>query len=646
MRKSRKIIGVIISLADGSYQRKLIKGIQKRAYELNYDVAVFSTFIKEGSSEEWQFGEQNIYNVINYNLIDGIIIVPDTLKMEGLKEKLEAKIKRSFKGPVISVDLNMGDFDTIYSDDIPPVKAVVSHLIEKHNYTDIAFVTGDKDHPHAQKRLGAYCEALIEHGLPVHKDKIYYGDFWYTCGERVVSEMLDSGRPLPQAIACASDPMAITIIEELKKRGISVPKDVAVAGYDSNVAGMTYFPCITSAPLPAKIAGGKAVEHIHFKLTGKHLAKSEETEAEYRIGQSCGCGLSLMEEEFKLNRRWRDEDFEMGFNSSTNNMLESLLSESNLHNYLEILCKFAYQLGEIGHLSICLCRDWDALEACEGSSEECGEKYLRKGYTSDMHIAIERTMVADDSRVNTDRFFKLSEMVPSLYYERNYPTTFFFSPLHFNDRCFGYSVISYGDKIRSYDEDYRTWVRFVNNSLESLRRQRRLEVMYRKMRESAVIDTMTGIYSRNGFNLYADEIFRNALKNNKKLLVILGDLNSLKYINDTFGHLHGDAAIKAVAKSFESVCGQDKICFRIGGDEFIILSTGEYTDGEIDATLEVIRSILAEEEQKIDGPYPVTVSLGVYYDTVTGMSSIEVPISIADERMFRDKERLKAQRKN
>ena len=646
MRKSRKIIGVIISLADGPYQRTLIEGIQRRAYSLDYDVAVFSTFIKEGASEEWQYGEQNIYNVINYNLLDGIIIVPDTIKIEGLKERLEAKINRSFKGPVVSADLGLGDFESVYSDDIPPIKGVISHLIEEHNFTDIIFVTGTKGHPHAQKRLEGYCEALIEHDLPIDKAKIFYGDFWYTCGERIVNEIMESGRPLPQAIACASDPMAIAIIEELKNRGISVPEDVKVVGYDSNSAGMTYFPCITSAPIPSNNTGARAVECLHSKITGKSLSKNMNIEPEIRIGQSCGCGISLMEEEFKQNRKWRDEDYEMGFNSVTNNMLEGLLSESNLHSYLEVLCHFCYQLGEIGHLSVCLCRNWDALEDCENLGEDCSQKYLKKGYTNDMHIAIERTMVAEESRVNTDRFFKLSEMVPSLYYPREYPTTFFFSPLHFNDRCFGYSVISYGKKIRSYDEDYRIWVRFVNNSLESLRRQRRLEIMYRRMRESAVVDTMTGIYSRNGFNLYADEIFRNALNNNKKLLVILGDLNRLKYINDTFGHLHGDAAIKAVAKSFESVCGQDKICFRIGGDEFIILSTADYTDGEIDATVDVIRSILAEEEQKIDGPYPVTVSLGVFYDTVTGMSSIEVPISIADERMFRDKERMKAQRKN
>lgn len=646
MRKSRKIIGVIISLADGPYQRTLIEGIQRRAYSLNYDVAVFSTFIKEGASEEWQYGEQNIYNVINYNLLDGLIIVPDTIKLDGLIAKLEAKIKRCFKGPVVSADLGLGDFHSVFSDDVQPVKAVVSHLIEKHNFTDIAFVTGTKGHPHAQKRLEGYCEALVEHGLPIDKDKIFYGDFWYTCGERVVNEILNSGRPLPQAIACGSDPMAIAVIEELKNRGISVPEDVKVVGYDSNSAGKTYFPCITSAPIPSANTGARAVEYIHSKITGKPLNKNAAVEPELHIGQSCGCGISLMEEEFKQNRKWRDEDYEMGFNSVTNNMLEGLMSESNLHRYLEVLCHFCYQLGEIGHLSVCLCRNWDALDDCDSIEEESNQDYLKKGYTNEMHIAIERTMIEGDSRVNTDRFFKLSEMVPSLYYERDYPTTFFFSPLHFNDRCFGYSVISYGKKLRSYDEDYRIWVRFVNNSLESLRRQRRLEIMYRRMRESAVIDTMTGIYSRNGFNLYADEIFRNALNNNKKLLIILGDLNRLKYINDTFGHLHGDAAIKAVAKSFESVCGQDKICFRIGGDEFIILSTAEYTEGEIAATLDVIRSILAEEEQKIDGPYPVTVSLGVYYDTVTGMNSIEVPISIADERMFRDKERMKARRNN
>ena len=187
----------------------------------------------------------------------------------------------------------------------------------------------------------------------------------------------------------------------------------------------------------------------------------------------------------------------------------------------------------------------------------------------------------------------------------------------------------------------RIFVRFINNSLESLRRQRRLMLMYRKMRESAVLDNMTGIYNRNGFNLYADEIFRSAKDNGKKLLVILGDLNRLKYINDNFGHIQGDEVIKAVAKVFRTICGSDKICFRIGGDEFIILDTGEYDRDQIESIKNDIRTALAEEEKNFSGECPLSVSLGVFYGSVERAANIEQPISEADAEMFREKQEFK-----
>lgn len=634
LKKQRKTIGVILSLADGDYQKKLIEGIELQARAFDYDVLVFSSFIKTGCSEEWQFGEQNIYNVINFSLLDGIIIVPDTMDLGDSAERVIEKIRREFKGPVVSVEIAVDGFYHVASDSVEPVKKIVSHLIEVHKLTDIAFVTGTKGHPHAEQRLEGYYEALVEHNLPIDSSRVYYGDFWYTCGEPVAEQLFADGRPLPQAIACASDTTAIGIAEALRKRGIRVPEDVAVTGYDSVPAGLHYSPCITSAIIPSQNTGAQAVDYIHSCLNGLNYSDKSHGSVDISVGQSCGC--DVRRDEISDIKNWQDDDLNTDFSSVNNNMLESLLSEDDLNKYLYTLNWYTYQLGAFDAFCLCLCSNWDN----PGESEK-SDNYIREGYTEQMMYAIEHYKPQNEIRVNTDRFFNLSEMLPALYYKRNYPSTFFFTPVHFNDRCFGYSVISYGSDMHSYDTSYRIFVRFINNSLESLRRQRRLMLMYRKMRESAVLDNMTGIYNRNGFNLYADEIFRSAKDNGKKLLVILGDLNRLKYINDNFGHIQGDEVIKAVAKVFRTICGSDKICFRIGGDEFIILDTGEYDRDQIESIKNDIRTALAEEEKNFSGECPLSVSLGVFYGSVEHAANIEQPISEADAEMFREKQEFK-----
>lgn len=634
MKKQRKIIGVILSEADADYQTKLIEGIELQAKAFDYDVLVFSTFIKTGCSEEWQFGEKNIYNMINFSLLDGIIIVPDTMHLGDSAERVAEKIRREFKGPVVSAEIAADGFFRVASDNTEPVKKIVSHLIEVHKLTDIAFVTGTKGHPHAEQRLEGYYEALVEHDLPIDSSRVYYGDFWYSCGEPIVEQLLSDGRPLPQAIACASDTTAIGVAEALRKRGIRVPEDVAVTGYDSVPAGGHYSPCITSAVIPSRNTGAQAVDYIHSRLNGLNYSDKAHSSIDISIGQSCGC--SSCRSDVSTVKNWQDDDLNMDLSSVNNNMLEGLLSQDDLHKYLYTVNWYTYQIEPFDVFCLCLCPDWDNIHEGEKESD-----YIREGYSEHMLYAIEHCNSHNEIRVNTDRFFDLQEMLPALYYKRDHPSTFFFTPVHFNDRCFGYSVISYGSEIRSYDVSYRTFTRFINNSLESLRRQSRLMFMYRQMRESAILDNMTGIYNRNGFNLYADEIFRSAKENDKKLLIILGDLNRLKYINDNFGHIRGDEAIKAVAKVFRTVCGSDKICFRIGGDEFIILDTGEYDRDQIESIKNDIRTALAEEEKNFSGECPLSVSLGVFYGSVEHAANIEQPISEADAEMFREKQEFK-----
>ena len=183
MRKFRKLLGVIIAQSDAPYQSKLLEGILEEAFELNYDVAVFSTFEKDKLSDAWHEGEINIFSMINYSVLDGIIFVPDTLRVGGVAERVEKDIKKKFSKPVVSVDIATEGFNNIFTDDVQNIKMLISHLIEDHKFTDIAFMTGIKGHPHSTNRLTGYYEAMIEHNLPIDQSRVFYGDFWYNKGE-------------------------------------------------------------------------------------------------------------------------------------------------------------------------------------------------------------------------------------------------------------------------------------------------------------------------------------------------------------------------------------------------------------------------------------------------------------------------------
>jgi len=95
--------------------------------------------------------------------------------------------------------------------------------------------------------------------------------------------------------------------------------------------------------------------------------------------------------------------------------------------------------------------------------------------------------------------------------------------------------------------------------------------LYTKLRyfeEIAHIDTLTGLHNRNAYIDYTQEVIK---EENLPLLILVGDLNELKRINDVHGHLHGDELIKTVAKIIDESKPENSFIARVGGDEFVVL---------------------------------------------------------------------------
>lgn len=96
----------------------------------------------------------------------------------------------------------------------------------------------------------------------------------------------------------------------------------------------------------------------------------------------------------------------------------------------------------------------------------------------------------------------------------------------------------------------------------------------------------------------------------KEATLIYGDLDHLKEINDTYGHIEGDYAIRNAARILKDTIGENSIVARIGGDEFvaIVLQAGDLYGKKI---VDAVRSSYEELNQKSDKPYYIEMSVGV-----------------------------------
>lgn len=160
------------------------------------------------------------------------------------------------------------------------------------------------------------------------------------------------------------------------------------------------------------------------------------------------------------------------------------------------------------------------------------------------------------------------------------------------------------------------------------------DITERKNAENKIIylsyhDQLTGLYNRR---FAKEEIKRLDTKRQLPLSVIMGDLNSLKLTNDTFGHSKGDKMLKGTARLLKRMCRSDDILSRWGGDEFVILlPKTSITDSE-----EIVQRIKKECKKLIIQKIPISISIGVATKIEVGQDMDEIIIE-AESNMYKNK---------
>jgi len=164
--------------------------------------------------------------------------------------------------------------------------------------------------------------------------------------------------------------------------------------------------------------------------------------------------------------------------------------------------------------------------------------------------------------------------------------------------------------------------------------ERALKQLY----EASVRDPLTGAFNRHYFSSQLMSEFAYAARHDQALSVILLDLDFFKKVNDTYGHLGGDAALVHVSRVFAKGLRTEDLLSRYGGEEFVILLRGIPVERAV-AVAERLRQSL-ETQPVVHGEttFTITASFGCASLVCCGASSTEALIEAADRRLYRAKE--------
>ena len=173
----------------------------------------------------------------------------------------------------------------------------------------------------------------------------------------------------------------------------------------------------------------------------------------------------------------------------------------------------------------------------------------------------------------------------------------------------------------------------------------KLSEMYERMSEIYIRDTMTGLYNRHGYYQCLEEYVKREDLKDGFIHVISIDMDGMKSINDGFGHLEGDNAIKSVAQAINECFAQPCISARFGGDEFVVAI---FSEDEKEPTSEIIscklNDYLKHSPLLTDKEYKVGVSVGQAVVRLSEIEDMKTVEKMADECMYEDKRNRKKHR--
>jgi diguanylate cyclase (GGDEF)-like protein len=153
----------------------------------------------------------------------------------------------------------------------------------------------------------------------------------------------------------------------------------------------------------------------------------------------------------------------------------------------------------------------------------------------------------------------------------------------------------------------------------------------------SISDDLTGLLNRRGFFTLAQQQIKLASRTKRRLLLLYGDIDGLKKVNDTLGHAAGDLLLVETARLLREVFRESDIIARLGGDEFAVLLTEDSDTPDTTAILDRLReSIRARNERAPGGPL-ISLSIGLQIYDPGHPSSFDKLISQADALMYEEK---------
>lgn len=630
-------------------------------------------------------GPSEIYDLARWGEIDGYLpLVGALANFEGV-ESVRRMLLRLPPRPTVCIGMDIPGLVSVVPDG-GGIDLVVRHLAGSHGLRKIFYVGGNASNPDAIRRKSEFIKTMAEYGLDPEPGHMPDADFTPEPAYRLMAEAFDR-HGVPQAVVCANDAMALGVARLCRERGLRIPQDILLTGYDNIEEAATQRPPLTTVDAATYQVAFRSMELLR-EIIQSRSEKSEVVRTNLIVRRSCGCRNSAS----SLNLP--SLQVESSGVPDPIGIRELLCDPAKTGPFLQRL-EIAFETADQAELDLWEERIFSASRPSvpEGCAEPFMEahsvvSHARHGLDlnrrqalqfllRDQYSAVQK-FVADASREDLPRHIIDSFQA----FEENHMRILLFkadcSPLD----SASYGKVPFELEIDVASRETRTphqncllpegeaiaanWITlplslgreqfgaiqvrdWTSNELflESLRdslamvlslahKSRGEREMRDELRRLSHRDELTGLLNRRGLLAQGESLVRSALRHRMKIGIVLCDLDGLKPINDTYGHADGDLAIRCLAKALEDGFRQSDILGRLGGDEFAVV-TQISPDTSLDGAVQRMRDALARRSDELARPWTALTSAGwMVWDPGDG-GTLESALSRADAQLYQDK---------
>lgn len=246
------------------YVIRMQQGTLKACKQANYDLLIHPCNYRNRDVKN------ELRTLIERSRPDGVVIAAPLSNMARIVNAISGTNTRYVR--MSPGKANAGEFSIATND--REVSAEMTRYLASLGHSRIAFITGHPKHKAVANRFRGYRDGLKQSGLKFDEDLVAAGDNSIASGAASAEKLLDLSDP-PTAIFAANDDMAAGVIQVANRRGIKIPRQLSVAGFDDSSLARQLFPALTTVRQPLS----EMAELAALALIGEQSKETMQTDA-------------------------------------------------------------------------------------------------------------------------------------------------------------------------------------------------------------------------------------------------------------------------------------------------------------------------------------------------------------------------------